>query len=74
MECETDPNQGVMRFRFQGRAARFHFDQGLVEWGKSDRSEIQHQTFREKDQRRVDHISTASECYLTHSKVLGEAV
>lgn len=73
MECETDPNQGLMHFRFQGQAPRFHFDQGLVEWGKSDRSEIQHQTFSEKDQRRVHRIRTVSERYLKHSKGLGEA-
>jgi hypothetical protein len=73
IECETDPNQGLMRFRLQGQAPRFHLDQRLVKWGKSERSEIQHQTFSEKEQRRVDRIRTVSERYLKYSNGLGEA-
>ena len=73
MECETDPIQGLMLFRLQGQAPRFHFDQGLAKWGKSDRSEIQQQTFSEKEQRRDDRIRTVSERYLKHSNGLSEA-
>lgn len=73
MECETDPKHSLMRFRRQGQAPRFQSDQGLVERAKSDRSEIQHQTFNGKELKRVDRIRTVSEPYLKHSKGLSEA-